>query len=146
MSLFFFSNLYRSPQTQTQSNQSPLPRTKTKKPNMLLLRPLFKSPKTPWLLRLPRKKSRMELEFELTNNIIPEVKNWANKLLHTVPCLFFFACYARKKILPPTKCSHNYVRTCENFVSACENTFLTCENSCSHEAFSVSRYLVCVCV
>ena len=84
----------------------------------------------------------MELEFELTNNIIPEVKTWANKLLHTVPCLFFFACYARKKILPPTKCSHNYVRTCENFVSACENTFLTCENSCSHEAFSVSRYLL----
>jgi len=137
MSLIFFSNLYRS--TQTQSNQSLLPRTKTKKPNMLLLRPLFKSPKTPWLLHLPRKKSKME--FELTNNIIPEVKTWANNLLHTVPCLFFFACYAWKKILPPTKCSHNYVRTCENFVSACENTFLTCENSCSHEAFSVSRCL-----
>ena len=39
----------------------------------------------------------MESEFELTNNIIPEVKNWANKLLHTVPCLFFLLVTRGKK-------------------------------------------------
>ena len=118
MSLIFFSNLYRSPQTQ--SNQSPLPRTKTKKPNMLLLRPLFKSPKTPWLLHLPRKKSRMELELELTINQQHNSRGEdLGQQASSHSALFVLFCLLRaEKILPPTKCSHNYVRTCENFVSA----------------------------
>ena len=50
-----FYNLYPSLKIQTQSNQPPLPRTKTKNPKMLLVHSLYKHPKTQWLLDLLKK-------------------------------------------------------------------------------------------
>ena len=79
MSLIFFFKSVPKPTNPNSIQPVPIAKDKNEETKHTVATSSAQIPENSLAAAPPKKKSRMELEFELTNDITPEVKTWANK-------------------------------------------------------------------